>query len=274
MNVNENNGVEFLQWALPKLGYRWKGFRKPRGQVLKRVKERMGELELPGGYGEYREYLERHPHEWMVLDSLCDVTISKFFRDRKFWDYLRDHILPSLIESTGKDLLAIWSAGCCNGEEPYSIAIIVKQLGEREWPGMEVTILASDRNPDVLRRAEAGRFPEGALKELRKDEIDTCFRKDETGDEDYVIRDRFKSCCTFEKRDIRKSIPERVFDIVFCRNLVFTYFIKNEQVNFLDRLNPCLSDNGYLVTGSNETIPDVNWLTKVSHTPPIYKKEV
>lgn len=262
-----------MQWALPKLGYRWKGFRKPRGQVLKRVRARMRELELPGSYGEYREYLEHHPKEWAVLDSLCDVTISKFFRDRKLWDYLRDQIFPSRIESTGGNSLSIWSAGCCNGEEPYSIAMIVAQLKEREWPGMKVTILASDRNPDVLQRAKAGRFPEGALKELRKDEIDTYFHKDETGDDDYVIRDQLKSCVTFEKRDIRKSFPETVFDIVFCRNLVFTYFLKKEQIDFLNRLNPHVADNGYLVIGSNETIPGVDGFTKVSPTFPIYKKK-
>lgn len=70
------NATTFLQWALPRMGYRWAGFRKPRRQILRRIRGRMYELGLSGGYEEYMRYLESNPGEWDILDRLCDVTAS------------------------------------------------------------------------------------------------------------------------------------------------------------------------------------------------------
>ena len=73
--------VLFLQWALPQLNLRWKGFRRVRQQVCKRIQRRLKELELPD-FNAYRFYLKTHPEEWLVLDSYCQITISRFYRDR------------------------------------------------------------------------------------------------------------------------------------------------------------------------------------------------
>ena len=70
--MSSDEGTKFLQWALPRLGYRWNGFRKPRGQVLKRVKSRIQELNLSGGYSEYKHFLQKNQDEWQVLDRLHD----------------------------------------------------------------------------------------------------------------------------------------------------------------------------------------------------------
>jgi len=72
--------ILFLQWALPRLRLRWARFRKVRRQVCKRISSRMRELELPDTAA-YRSFLEAHPAEWPLLDSLCRVTISRFCRD-------------------------------------------------------------------------------------------------------------------------------------------------------------------------------------------------
>jgi chemotaxis protein methyltransferase CheR len=69
--------VDFLQWALPRLGLRWAGFRKVRRQVCRRLRRRLGELEL-ADLDAYREHLEAHPEEWTVLDALIPITISRF----------------------------------------------------------------------------------------------------------------------------------------------------------------------------------------------------
>lgn len=272
MNSKTANDTVFLQWALPRMGYRWEGFRKPRQQVVKRIENRMRELELRGGFDEYKQYLKQHPEEWKALDRLCDVTISKFFRDRKVWDFLRDHILDKLLLSDGPDSVSIWSAGCCNGEEPYSIAIIIEQLSRRNLPANTVSILATDRNQEVLERAKEGRYPAGSLKELTDKEIGRFLHRVEDDEDDYIIRKELSRRVVFEWRDIRNSLPEGTFDLVFCRNLVFTYFEKEEQLRFLERLESHIAGNGYLVTGSNETVPKVEWLKTVTDTHPVYQK--
>jgi len=276
------SGTQFLQWALPRLGYRWEGFRKPRGQVLSRIRHRMQELELAGGYTAYREYLKNQPGEWETLDRLCDVTISKFCRDRKLWDYLRDAVLPELIADAAPDSrpVQVWSAGCCNGEEAYSLSMIVDQLqstggNDGESDG-RIMILGTDRNRQVLARARAGRYPAGALKELTEEEIGKYFHpvpgKGDPAGEEYEIDDGLRRHAAFERRDIRRSLPDRIFDLVLCRNLVFTYFSKEEQMLFLKRLKPRLRQGGYLVVGANEEFPETAWLSLESGTHPIYRK--
>ncbi len=259
--MSSQKGILFLRWAMPELGYRWDGFRKPRNQVLSRIRNRISELELSGGFGEYRKYLEKHPEEWKTLDKLCDVTISKFFRDRKVWEQMRDEILPNLFDDKS---VSIWSIGCCNGEEAYSLAVISDQLTmnrDRQVNSAEIKILATDRNEQVLNRATKGRFPAGALKEMTDEEISKYFREiDDESEDDYQVEERLKEYVDFEKRDIRESFPDQTFDLVLCRNLVFTYFTEERQVQFLEKLNPHMAGGGFLVVGSNESFPDTEWL--------------
>ncbi|MDR8389646.1 hypothetical protein NC796_00765 [Aliifodinibius sp. S!AR15-10] len=266
-----NSDIKFLQWALPRMGYRWEGFRKPRNQVLKRIRERMQQLGLSGGYPEFKEYLESHPEEWKQLDRLCDVTISKFFRDRKVWEFLRDHVLYEMLKKHEAKSVNLWSVGCCNGEEPYTLAMISEQLTANSDQQKNISILATDRNAEVLERARTGRYPSGALKELTEDEITTFFH--ETGgkdDEDFEINEFLKQQISFELRDIQYSLPDQVFDIILCRNLVFTYFTQERQLQFLQLLKPRLANEAFLVIGSNEELPKLGWLEAVSKTHRVY----
>ena len=83
----------------------------------------------------YRRHLEQDPAEWAVLDGLTDVVISRFYRDRAVFDVLRDEVLPTLAE---RGEVQIWSTGCANGEEPYTLALMA------ERSDIAVRILASD----------------------------------------------------------------------------------------------------------------------------------
>ena len=116
--------VAFLQWALPRLDMRWKGFRKVRGQVCKRIKRRLQELGLEG-YAAYRQRLESDPGEWRLLDECCHITISRFFRDRDVFEALRRRILPDVAHKAAREgrAVRIWSAGCASGEEPFTLKI-------------------------------------------------------------------------------------------------------------------------------------------------------
>ncbi len=270
--MSDQDEIRFLQWALPKMGYKWSGFRKPRNQVIKRIKNRIQELNIRGGYSEYKSYLEIHPEEWKYFERICFVTISKFFRDRKLWDYLRDEIISDLLKNPKIKKLDIWSAGCCNGEEPYSIAIILDQLSKQTKQFIQAGIIATDLDSEVLDRAIKGLYPPGALKEVTESELETYFIKCRSNkSSDYLIDKKLANSIEFEIRDIKKSIPGRKFHLVFCRNLVFTYFSANLQQDFLRRLKFHLRDNAHLVIGSNETLPDTPWLTQAKSTFPIYR---
>ena len=232
----------------------------------------MQELQLSSGFSQYRSYLEDNPEEWYQLEKLCDVTISRFFRDRELWEFLRRDLLKHLLHTDQTEPLQIWSAGCCNGEEPYSVSMVCDMLSNQGNLNRGISILATDRNSEVLSRAMRGEYPGGALSELTEEEIRTFFEKISNGDDEYRIRNRIKQNTEFEQRDIRHSIPDRLFDIVFCRNLVFTYSEKKEQHRFLDRVYSSLKNGGYLIIGSDEKIPRMNWLKALPNRHPVYQK--
>ena len=121
--MHDDDCLRFLQNLLPELGYRWNGFRKVRKQVCKRIRKRVRELDLPD-LSSYHQYLGSHRGEFRVLDSLCNITISRFYRDRHVFGTLTSEILPLLAEKANlnqRKQVRCWSAGCCSGEEPFTL---------------------------------------------------------------------------------------------------------------------------------------------------------
>lgn len=90
--MTDQDCVQFLKWSLPQLSLRWNGFRKVRNQVCKRIDRRVHELGLDD-VSEYRALLERNKAEWGKLDSLCRVSISRFYRDREVFRCVEQEVL-------------------------------------------------------------------------------------------------------------------------------------------------------------------------------------
>jgi len=117
--------VAFLKWCLPRLGLRRSGYRKVRGTVCKRLAPRLRALGLPD-LDAYRARLAAEQAEWAVLDGLCRIPISRFWRDRAVFDHLAVDVLPALAAAaadSGRTEVRVWSAGCASGEEPYSLRL-------------------------------------------------------------------------------------------------------------------------------------------------------
>jgi chemotaxis protein methyltransferase CheR len=123
--MREDDCAIFLQWALPRLRLRWAGFRKVRRQVCRRLDRRLHEIGVET-LEQYRSRLESDADEWVVLDSLCRITISRLYRDRAVFDLLRSVVLPELHElaSLQSRPVRCWCAGCASGEEVYSLKIL------------------------------------------------------------------------------------------------------------------------------------------------------
>ena len=100
--ITDPEGMQFLQWCLPRLGLHWPGFRKIRGRVYKRLKRRLHELGLPN-LEAYRTYLADHAEEWAMLSTLCWMPITRFYRDRGVFQHLETEILPELAQLITKD---------------------------------------------------------------------------------------------------------------------------------------------------------------------------
>src|SRR3990170_4320324 len=214
--------VAFLQWALPRLDLRWLGFRKVHGQVCKRLKRRMKELDL-SGFAAYRERLEAAPDEWAVLDGLCHITISRFFRDSRVFEALGQRVLPEIAARAVEDQrqARFWSAGCASGEEPYTLKIIWDLAVASDFPGIECSVVATDVDEAVLTRARKGCYSKGSLRELPEALILQGF--DRTGGL-FCVRPQHRQDVHFLLQDLRSEAPEGLSDLILCRNVAFTYF--------------------------------------------------
>jgi len=252
--MTDQDCIRFLQWALPRLRLQWPGFRKVRRQVCKRVSSRMQELNLPDATA-YRSYLEQQPDEWQVLDSLCRVTISRFFRDKRVFRFLEQEVLPYLashILSGGEHELRCWSIGCASGEEPYTLAILWETVFRTRFPGVTIRIIATDADETMIERCRGGCYAAGSLKELPAEWVSRLLSA--SGGK-YCISDDIKERVTFLRQDIRTSAPEGRFHLVLCRNSVFTYFDEGLQEETLERIAARLLPGGALVIGVHESFP-------------------
>jgi chemotaxis protein methyltransferase CheR len=246
--------VDLLQWALPILGLRWRGFRRVRRQVCKRVGRRIADLGLADA-GAYRERLAADPAERRVLDGLCRITISRFYRDRAVFDRLGDQVLPklaTLARRRGEATLRCWSAGCASGEEPYTLAIVFRLAVAPHFPGLGLRIVASDVDGAVLARARRGCYARATLRELPAGWRERAFA---ARGAESCLRPEFRAGVEFRRQDLRERMPEGPFHLVLCRNLAFTYFDEAVQRDVLARLVRRLAPGGFLVVGMRESPP-------------------
>jgi len=257
VTLDDGACVAFLQWALPRLGLRWAGYRRVRGTVRKRLRRRLRALGI-GDLEAYRHQLCRDPAEWQWLQDACRIPISRFFRDRAVFTALADPVLPGLAQAAataGRDGLRIWSAGCAGGEEPYSLAILWRLGPGRELPGVAFRCLASDADAAMLARAEAGCYGSGSLRDVPAAWRAAAFVET---DGQLCVRSAFRAGICFRQADLREDMPVGPFDLILCRNLAFTYFARDVQEALLPKLAVRLRPGGVLVLGAHERLPQTS----------------
>jgi chemotaxis protein methyltransferase CheR len=247
--------ISFLQWALPQLHMRWPGFCNVRKQVCKRVHRRRQALQL-ADLDDYRDYLQHHPQEWRVLDTLCRITISRFYRDQGIFRLLAGQIIPDLAEQVrreGNRRLDVWSAGCGNGEEPYTLANLRTVRQQQRNPDITLRILATDVDPRSLDRARTACYPFSSLKELPASLRESAFTESAGR---YCLQSRYKRPVLLVEHDVRGPVPVSALHLILCRNLVYTYYGEELQREITGSLAEALQPGGVLVIGSHETLPD------------------
>lgn len=252
--MKDSDCIDFLQWALPRLQLSWPGFRKVRRQVCRRVQRRIEAL----GFStpeDYRVHLEQHPEEWSVLDQYSPITISSFYRDRGVWDFLRREVLTQLATGSVRKLRA-WSIGCASGEEPYTLMLAWRFGVMPLQPCVDMSVLATDVYDPVLKRARSACYSSGSLKQLPANWLDRAFEQQR---DQYCLRSPYRTGIDIKRQDIRTTLPDKAFDLIMCRNLVFTYFDEPLQRKILRRILSRLRDGGVLVVGRRESLPEGDW---------------
>jgi len=270
--MTDRDCISLLQWALPRLGHRWEGYRRVRRQVCRRIAARMRSLGLADAAA-YRQRLETDSAEWSELRASLRVTISRFFRDRGVFRTLAEGVLPSVaqtLEERGEHTLRIWSAGCASGEEPYSLSLLWAFELQARVPGITPSILATDADALMLRRAAAACYPGSSLRELPADWKRRAFARE---GERYCLRAALRDAVHFEQQDLCTTMPDGPFHLILCRNLAFTYFDSALQRRIAGELVERLAPGGWLVVGAHEHLPaETAGVAACPDGPGIYRK--
>lgn len=186
-----------------------------------------------------------------VVDAMT-TNETLFFRDDKPFKYFRDNLLPDILKARlEKKTLRIWSAACSTGQEPYSIAMILKDIlpNADQW---RIDILATDISPTVLDQAKNGKFSQFEIQRgLPIQLVMKYFQQDGTS---WFIKEPIRSMIRFENFNLLDTMEKfGTFDIIFCRN-VLIYFDEATKKRVLDNLGRRLEPDGYLFLGASETI--------------------
>jgi chemotaxis protein methyltransferase CheR len=200
-------------------------------------------------------YLDAHADEWHILDGLCTISISRFYRDHVVFDALGDTVLPTIAAQAATRrgaTVRCWSAGCASGEEPYTLSLIWAQRIRLQFPHLMLAVVATDVDATLLDRARIACYPRSSLRELPPGWIDAAFVQQ---DDEYCLRDPWKSGVEFRQQDIRSDQSSGPFDLVLCRNVAFTYFEETVQRHIVSRLAEQLTADGFLVVGRHESLP-------------------
>ena len=240
---------EFLKEASPLFGLQWRLFR--RKGIKRKVERRIGGI----GASNFQNYLQRvrtNPEEQKHLSRILTVTISRFLRDKTVFQTVGDSIIPALLKEKDREDLRVWSIGCASGEEPFSLLLFWKQKFEKVWPKILLSILATDIDQSLLERAKEGKYKRSSLREV-PEEIQRGYFTNEKGI--YALDGTLWKGIEFRRHDILHEEPFSEMDIIFCRNLAFTYFSKTAQIEVLKKIASSLKEKGYLVIGKDESLP-------------------
>ncbi|MEP7352584.1 MAG: CheR family methyltransferase [Acidobacteriota bacterium] len=209
--------------------------------------------------------LLQHPlHGVTELDALiAEITIGEtyFFRHQEHFDALRDQVFPELIQRNGRTRsLRIWCAGCSDGCEPYSLAILLKREMADQLAGWDVTILGTDINRNCLARAREGLFPSWALRATTETLKEQCFTKEGNF---WSLCPQYRKGVSFQYHNLVENLSSpnaslSEFDLIICRN-VMIYFGQELMRRMVLQFHHSLVPGGWLLVGPAE--PNMTFFT-------------
>jgi len=208
------------------------------------------------GVSDYREYValldDPHAAEHDELVNALTTNVSSFFRELHHFEMLAATILPPLVARGDK--IRVWSAGCSTGEEPWSLAMVVRELiGERS--GVDVKILATDIDTQVLAHARAGIYTADQIEPVSPQRRKRFLARGSGANHGlWRVADELRGLVTFNQLNLFDAWPMRgPFDLISCRNVIIYFDVPN-KAKLLRGFHTKLTPDGYLLLGHSESL--------------------
>ena len=223
--------------------------------VYSRLSRRLRILELEK-FSDYCSLVEDGSDAELInFTNAITTNLTAFFREDHHFQYLADTVVPELMKSNIKDRrIRVWSAGCSTGEEPYSLAIALKE-SIPSFDSWDVKILATDLDSDVLQTAKNGVYKSDRIDGLTNTRKRKWFLKGKGDNAGTVrVRPELQDMITFKQLNLLHEWPTKgPFDFIFCRNVVI-YFDKDTQKVLFDRYANVLKSDSHLFIGHSESL--------------------
>lgn len=202
---------------------------------------------------DYCELLLSQPSEIDQLLKVLTIHVSQFFRNLATFEKLRLEIIPQLFafaRETGRKKLNFWSLGCAGGEEPYSLALLLKEHFVAEMAQIPVIIEATDVDQSILEFARAALYNPERLQELPELYLQKYFTRE---NEQFRLQPAIAAMVNFRHGEMFNRLLYHETDLLLCRN-VLIYFSREQQEKVLANIAGVLGPHAYLVLGKSETI--------------------
>ena len=214
-----------------------------------RIKEILREKKIDSVSEYYDLILKDREEMKKMLDSVT-TNLTRFFRNQPHFDALINYVIPHVLEEkkkTGDRTIRIWSAGCSTGEEPYTIAMILKKILPL---GYDYEVTASDISLKSLMVGQGGFYADNKIDGVPPEYLSTCFTKVEGG---YQVIKEIMDKVKFDYHNLQHEAGVKNLDVVFCRN-VMIYFDEPAQLVVLNNFWNSMAAHSYLFIGHSESL--------------------
>ena len=225
--------------------------------VYGRLARRLRKLRLKS-FGEYCAMVEAGDGaELQELTNAMTTNLTSFFRENYHFEQLATEALPYLARHRAATRrVRLWSAGCSTGEEPYSMAMVVREARPL-FAGWDVRLLATDIDSKVVETAAAGIYSAERLRGIDSQRLTRWFKPHDAAAQQYQVADELRSLLTFRQLNLLQAWPVKgPFDVVFCRNVTI-YFDKETQRQLFERPAKLQEPGAWLFIGHSENLFNV-----------------
>ena len=234
--IYDASGYDFSNYSTPSLHRRFQRFID-----LKKISNLSG-------------FIEQLQNDSLLLNEFIEeitVNVTEMFRDPYFFNIFKKEVLPQLNELPS---IKIWHAGCSTGEEPYSMAIVLKEAGILD----KAIIYATDINQTVLQTAASGKYSIDLLKSYESNYKESELKENfadyyDLVEGNLIFKEELRKKIIFSTHNLVTDSGFNKFDLIICRN-VLIYFNKQLQDQILQTFYNSLNNHGFLALGSKETI--------------------
>lgn len=218
---------------------------------------------------DYYKLITSNDGELKTLLDAVTTNLTSFFRNSVQFYALQTEVIAELKKIKTNKTIRVWSAGCSTGEEPYTIAMVLKEKLDDSW---KIEIIASDISFNVLMKAKEGFYAKNKIDGIPPDYVKKYMIELQDG---YQMKDSLKKMITFDYHNLKNDSGARQFDIVFCRNVII-YFDQKGQEDVINKFYNSMNDFSYLFIGHSESLFGMNTkfiFTKIGEACLYMKKE-